>query len=784
MVEKKNWLQIIGIFSVGFLYFSLGKLSFALSVSNGIVTNVPFFAEGIGLAAVILFGNIYALGIFLGQLVLALSSGVGLEGSLLISTINAFLAIFGKHLFQRAKLTTNLSQVRDVIYLSAIILFIIQPISAILGNFTLWYFHKLDAKIFYDSVIAWWLGNAIGQLTLVPFIFLLFTKRYVSKTFFYRDLPIAVVTLILTFITFRITNYINQSYAFVILLLLLPVTLFLSSQNKPETVVFALLFMTIAAFFAISLNLQKITGVKQIENFAQLDLLIISLQLSGLILTVLIFDLKRTQSLLSSSKQRLSAILDTTFAGFSIINYLGVHLFTNQNSKTIHGYEQAEIIGAHFQKIVHPSDLDLGEKILNDIILEKEKYITAELRLLHKQTQQPIWLHLIATKYPKFEKFDDESVLVFFQDITKQKEIEQKLLEAQEIGNFGHWSYQLENKQMQWSAQVFRIYEQTPENFIPTSSNVIELLHPDDREKVDNAFRKSVESHTNLNIEHRILTPSGKVKYIVQRANIKCSGDSAFLVLGTVVDVTERKKNELKIEEQNKKLKELNATKDKFVSIIAHDLKNPFNSLLGFSELLMSDLNENNNERTQEFASIINSTAQNTYTLLENLLEWAATQQNKINFQPKLLALNALTDECLVMVSGSAKRKQIEVENLITNDFAVFADAQMLKTVIRNLLTNAIKFSNENTQVQISARYDGKNAEVIVTDHGIGMNQKTKESLFKIGETRSMQGTASETGTGLGLILCKEFIEKNAGTIWVESEEGKGSQFKFTIPMA
>ena len=227
---------------------------------------------------------------------------------------------------------------------------------------------------------------------------------------------------------------------------------------------------------------------------------------------------------------------------------------------------------------------------------------------------------------------------------------------------------------------------------------------------------------------------------------------------------------------------ELNASKDKFFSIIAHDLKNPFNTIIGFSEMLKEEVKSGDHESIGEYAGLINTSAVQTFRLLENLLEWANSQRGKILFSPIPIKLSELYNEELSVLNDMAKGKDIELKSSYPENLTIFADKNMMKTILRNLISNAIKFTHKNGKVEVKAMIGNRLVEISVSDTGIGMTNETKAKLFKIDANLSTPGTENEKGTGLGLFLCKEFIEKHGGKIWVESEPGKGSTFKFILP--
>ncbi len=247
-------------------------------------------------------------------------------------------------------------------------------------------------------------------------------------------------------------------------------------------------------------------------------------------------------------------------------------------------------------------------------------------------------------------------------------------------------------------------------------------------------------------------------------------------------DITARKQQEEIIKQNNTQLKELNATKDMFFSIIAHDLKNPFNNILGFSELLTHNVHKYNQDKTLQFAQSINRAARNAYKLLENLLEWARMQTGSIEFKPELIVLENLILEIIGVISANSTAKNILVSYEISDCIQMFADKNMINTVLRNLVTNAIKYTHKNGAVKIVTTCNVSEVHIAVIDNGIGINSEKIKKLFKINEKTTTPGTEDERGTGLGLILCKEFVEKHNGKIWVESEVGKGSRFIFSLP--
>ena len=235
---------------------------------------------------------------------------------------------------------------------------------------------------------------------------------------------------------------------------------------------------------------------------------------------------------------------------------------------------------------------------------------------------------------------------------------------------------------------------------------------------------------------------------------------------------------------KNKKLKELNATKDKFFSIIAHDLKNPFNTLLGFSELLLKNFKDYDQKQQFKFLNIINLSAKKNFNLLEKLLSWARSQTGSIDFLPEKINLITLLNEIISLKTETAESKDIILSTNIETDLCINADKNMLSTILRNLISNAIKFTPQNGEISINAKAvnNSQYIQISVKDNGVGISEERQSKLFNTSESITTKDTENKTGTGLGLILCKEFTEKHGGKIWVESKKGKGSEFIFTIP--
>lgn len=242
-----------------------------------------------------------------------------------------------------------------------------------------------------------------------------------------------------------------------------------------------------------------------------------------------------------------------------------------------------------------------------------------------------------------------------------------------------------------------------------------------------------------------------------------------------------------RIEEYSTKVSEINDSKNKFFSIIAHDIKSPFIGFLGLTQMLADDIKELSNEEIQDFAKSMQKSASNLYELLENLLEWANIENGISEFKPEKLTVSEIANKNIELHQDLATQKQIALINSITDSTEVLADKRMINIILRNLISNAIKFTPHGGHVEIGVETNNINPgyqTIYVKDNGLGMSKNTIEKVFKISTRTSELGTDGEKGTGLGLILCKEFINKSNGEIWIESQESQGTIIYFTLPIA
>lgn len=302
--------------------------------------------------------------------------------------------------------------------------------------------------------------------------------------------------------------------------------------------------------------------------------------------------------------------------------------------------------------------------------------------------------------------------------------------------------------------------------FLSHAEDIAEMADTLTREDILSEFNKLTQNYANL---------------LKQTKKLIKIGDSSQRKLRNA---------QMKLEEQNaminaqyQKLRELNATKDKFFTIISHDIRNPITSILMMAEILRYSTERiSKEELTEKIGSIIEA-IKRVFSLFDNLLRWARTQTGSISFIPENIELSALIDKVITLLDVELTNKNIKFHSGVNSNIIVFGDRNMLETIFRNLISNAIKFTGSSGSINVLAELNNSEAIITIRDTGLGISREDIKKLFRIDENFKTKGTANEVGSGLGLILCKEFIEKHGGQIWVESVQGKGSDFKFSIPV-
>lgn len=333
-----------------------------------------------------------------------------------------------------------------------------------------------------------------------------------------------------------------------------------------------------------------------------------------------------------------------------------------------------------------------------------------------------------------------------------------------------------------------KFYNKAIENVFETSVEEIEKNHydhlmlPEDKQLAKKLHEERLQGQSSV-FEHGFITPKGKLVYLECSAN-PIFDDNGNIIgsLGIARDITDRKKADIELKESKQQLEELVKSKDKFLSIIAHDLRDPFNTLIGYSELILTQFESLSKEKIEKYVQAINSSSNKGFNLLQNLLDWSKAESGRIIYTPEKVDLSKTFDFIISNLEYSSAAKNISIKTNVDNSLIIVADENMLKTVLRNLISNAIKFSFKNGEICIEVIEEKIQYIVRVIDDGIGISEENLSKIFSPDINFSQKGTKEERGTGLGLIICKEFVTKWGGRIWVESDYGKGSTFSFSIP--
>lgn len=450
--------------------------------------------------------------------------------------------------------------------------------------------------------------------------------------------------------------------------------------------------------------------------------------------------------------------------------------------------EQSTLIDAKgkWMRELRPDHEEYWFKIYRDVAITGKP-----VRAINKgRALQDRWFSVYAYRIDRPEEL---KVAVIFSDITAQKLSEEKddtlrkneerLRLTLEALDFGTWELDIITGSVINNLRYDRIFGYKELQNDWTIEKVLKHVVPEERENVRMAF-ESGDHNEKMAVETRVSWDDGSIHWIHLFGRFQYSeNNQPVKIVGLVSDITKRKIVEQEYKENEARLLKINASKDKFFSILSHDLKGPFTSIIGFSDLLIDKIKIADFHQADQFAKIIRKTSWNTFNLLTNLFDWSRMQAGSMKFKPEEINLISTADEAIELFSALALGKKLTIVNNITTHPKIQADRMLISSVLRNLISNAIKFSFPCGMISISSTISKDEIFIEVKDNGTGLTEDTLSRLFKIDADISSKGTLDEEGTGLGLILCKEYIEKHGGEIWAESEVGNGSRFIFTLPL-
>lgn len=337
-----------------------------------------------------------------------------------------------------------------------------------------------------------------------------------------------------------------------------------------------------------------------------------------------------------------------------------------------------------------------------------------------------------------------------------------------------------EGRQLYVSESCERILGYPPEELV--NIPVIDtMIHPEDQSKVRKGFNDIIDHTANGGTQYRHRHKNGDWVYLEAFGSNQLDNPLVESIILNVRDITDRKKTEQALKQSEARLRELNATKDRFFSIIGHDLRTPFSGILGLSDLLLDEVREGRYEELEEYATLLQQSTRKAFELFTNLLDWSRAHTGSIHFSPEKIDLTDIVLKVLELFDHSVRQKSITLTREVPDSVPVSADKAMVQTILRNLLSNAIKFTEPGGIITVGIEKGEEEHRVTISDNGVGIDPETMEHLFSIEHAHSTPGTLNETGTGLGLLLCKEFVEQHHGRIWAEAAED-GTRFVFTLP--
>jgi signal transduction histidine kinase len=369
-------------------------------------------------------------------------------------------------------------------------------------------------------------------------------------------------------------------------------------------------------------------------------------------------------------------------------------------------------------------------------------------------------------------------------DITARKKLELMFENAQEMAHVGGWEFDLITGEIFWTDEVYRIHDKEIGSELILEEGM-DHFPGESRDKLAMAINKATMNHEKYDLVLPFISEKKVFKWVRAIGEPHIVDGNVVRLSGTFQDISKQVNYEKRIIAQNEELLKLTETRDKLYSIIAHDLKGAFFGINGMIELLIDELKESKSklriENSIKTLSLVHLSSKNAYELLENLLDWIRVQNGQISVEKEKVSIAKLLTDSISIFETSAAKKGVAV-NMQSSDIHIMGDVNMLSTVFRNLISNAIKYSEKDDEIKVDIKENGHSVAVSIKDSGIGMTSEIKDQLFDKNNRPQRRGTLSEKGTGLGLLLCKELVEVHNGTITVISEENNGSEFIVNLP--
>ncbi|MFA6978324.1 MAG: PAS domain S-box protein [Ignavibacteriaceae bacterium] len=490
----------------------------------------------------------------------------------------------------------------------------------------------------------------------------------------------------------------------------------------------------------------------------------------------------------------MRAIFEASNDGIAVESKNSFVIVNNSFAK-IFGYEKGEdLLNTNPMELVDESDF----KRIKSYTEARGKKENAPNHYEFLSRQKDGTKNYIEVSVTSFEFKDDIFFVVISRDVSERKRVQQAIKESEERYRTiteslddSLWTAERDGNNIRYTfftSSIEKITGYSQSEFLQDTRYFFKITYPDDFKMVKEKLRKFINNYYKNSEElvFRIIHKQGHLVWIKNKITVTRNSKGSILkMFGLISDVSIQKKAEEEVQKSSDNLKKLNDTKDRFISIVSHDLRTPFSSILGFTDILLND-DEITTEESKQYIGYIQESAQSMLALVNSLLDWTRLQTGRIRFEPAKIDLFESVKKALDTLSGFAIKKGITFENLVTDEVNVFADKNLLAQVFGNLLSNALKFTKDGGTISISfAQSDvPRFIEVWVTDSGVGISKENLAKVFDVDAKFTSEGTAGEKGTGLGLSLVQEIVIKHGGKIWVESKVGKGTSFKFTLPKA
>ncbi len=493
---------------------------------------------------------------------------------------------------------------------------------------------------------------------------------------------------------------------------------------------------------------------------------------------------KNTEQLITEQERKYRNLLESTRDSIFVVNKKMEVEYINRQFEKTRGISREDILGKH-QNILFPVDSPEYKNFIKEIeeIFEQgsEKNFLSKSFLADNEEWKDTKIFPVVN-----DEGLVESVMGIARNISNLINDEKLLRDRKNkfrdmveknngiiycLNEFGIFDY------VSPSTVNLLGYSYTEVTGIPIN----DLTHPDDLKKLETVL-SNIRSGEEMVFNGRFLNKS-KEYVDIELSGKSSNNGNGVVIYGIISNVSAQKEYADLMRDYCSELEEINRNKDKFFSILAHDLKNPFNSILGFSEYLAKNCDDLDSKQIREYSLNMNHASKKVYQLIENLLSWSRLQLGKVEFNKIKINLKNLIDQVVHLFLVLADSKEIALINNIKTDIYCEVDENMISAVIRNLISNALKFTGHNGKIIISSEIKNKNILISVEDSGVGINSEKIKDLFNHNLHITSDGTNQEKGTGLGLLICKEFIERNGGDIWVVSKEGEGSKFTFSLPV-